>query len=205
MARFLSEIGKKLSRIFWGRIVVKTGELRRSRLPDVMAHTRKIEICSMRPESRVKAAFFCEWKRTPVSAAGSLLCRKKPCLLKVFDVKPGELLGKCAVQKDPLDFRTRANARSAVHKMKRVPATRKNRLPYLKKYPKFEKASLLALYSPLYREKIVKSALDKASGNLLFWYDIDRVKVGERNHLLLLRVFGGEEPLKWVWLPVDKK
>ena len=90
MARFLSEIGKKLSRIFWGRIVVKTGELRRSRLPDVMAHTRKIEICSMRPESRVKAAFFCEWKRTPVSAAGSLLCRKKPCFLKVFDVKPGE-------------------------------------------------------------------------------------------------------------------
>ena len=51
----------------------------------------------------------------------------------------------------------------------------------------------------------MKSALDKASGNLLFWYDNKRVKAGEKSHLLLLRVFGAEEPLKWLWLPADKK
>jgi hypothetical protein len=68
-----------------------------------------------------------------------------------------------------------------------------------------ERATLLALYSPIYQENVTKSALDKSSGNLLFWYDNKRVKMGEKYHLLLLRVFGGEEPLKWVWLPADKK
>jgi hypothetical protein len=78
-------------------------------------------------------------------------------------------------------------------------------LNFLKKQPKFEHATLLAIYSPIFQEKVAKSALDKASGNLLFWYDSERVKSGGKYHLLLLRVFGGAEPLKWVWVPVDKK
>jgi hypothetical protein len=31
--------------------------------------------------------------------------------------------------------------------------------------------------------KAAKSALDKASGNLLFWYDNKRVKAGRKSHL----------------------
>jgi hypothetical protein len=89
--------------------------------------------------------------------------------------------------------------------MKRLPLVLKNRINFLKKQMKFEKATMLALFYPVYQEKVTKSALDKGSGNLFIWYDNDRVKSGEKYHLLLLRVFGGEEPLKWVWLPAEKK
>jgi hypothetical protein len=52
---------------------------------------------------------------------------------------------------------------------------------------------------------MTKSALDKSGGNLLFWYDNKRVSVGEKSHLLSLRGFGEREPLKWLWLPADRK
>jgi hypothetical protein len=103
------------------------------------------------------------------------------------------------------NLKRRAAARNAIRRIRKQPFILKNRINFLKKQLKFEKATLLALFYPVYQEKVTKSALDKGSGNLFIWYDNDRVKSGEKYHLLLLRVFGGEEPLKWVWLPAEKR
>lgn len=200
-----SDIGRKLSRLFLGRIVVReVGELHRDEPPEVMTHFRDISTIPLRKVPRVGAASFVKWKQTKAISAGSMLGVQLARNFRVNKVPLGGLSG-AKVLRYKLRIEKRAAAKSGMWKMKMLPQIRRNRLNYLKKHPKFEKASLLALYSPLFHGKVKKSALDKSSGNLLLWYDNDRVKLGDKCHLLLLRVFGGEEPLKWVWLPADKK
>jgi hypothetical protein len=206
MPRILSEIGRKLSRLFLGRIVVRSLEddLHRAEPSTIKTHFRTVEINPMRVEPRVRSALFVKWRNTRAVSAGSLIggvalknFKVRHIRLRVFNKKP--------VYRCRLNIKERTVAKKGMRRITRTPITRRNRLNFLKTPPKFERASLLAIYSPIFQEKVAKSALDKASGNLLFWYDIERVKAGERHHLLLLRVFGGEEPLKWVWLPASKK
>jgi hypothetical protein len=206
MSRILSEIGRKLSRLFLGRIVVRSLEdaLHRAEPSTIETHFRTVEINPMRAEPRVSAALFVKWRNTKAVSAGSLIggvalknFKVRSVRLRVFDKKP--------VYRCRLNIKKRSAVKKGMGRIMRTPITRRNRLNFLKTPPKFERASLLAIYSPIFQGKVAKSALDKASGNLLFWYDIERVKAGERHHLLLLRVFGGEEPLKWVWLPESKK
>jgi hypothetical protein len=213
MPRILSEIARKLSRLFLGCIVVRTfDDLRRTVPTCVFTHTRTLSVVPMRPEPRVNAALFVKWRHTRTVKAGSLLGANLAETLKVrrvpLDVfeKSGKSAqkGHSAVRQYKLTIKRRAEAKRGLGRIKRFPITRRNRLNFLKTPPKFEKATLLALYSPIFQEKVVRSALDKTSGNLLFWYDNDRVKLGDRYHLLLLRVFGGEVPLKWVWVPANK-
>jgi hypothetical protein len=205
MAHILSEIGKKLSRIFWGRIVVSSLEgMHREASITIMTHFHGVKISPMRTEPRVQSALFFKWKTTKAASAGNLLGGQ---LLKKFKVHSVSLpiVKKKSVYRCKLNLKARVAVKRAMKKITRMPITSRNRLSFVKSLPKFEKASVLALYSPIFEGKVIKSALDKASGNLLFWYDNDRPKAGERHHLLLLRVFGGNEPLKWIWLPANKK
>jgi len=202
MSRVIEEIRRKLSRVFLGRIVVRElGGLRRAERAKISTHHRRALVIPMRVEPRVNSALFVEWKNTAPKSAGSLM---SPQSLKVSHVAL-ETTKTPEIKRYRLNLKRRAAARQAMGRMVRTPLQRNNRINFLKKPPKMENATLLALYSPIYQEKVKKSVLDKSSGNLLFWYDNKRVKAGERYHLLLLRVFGGEEPLKWVWLPADKK
>jgi hypothetical protein len=169
-----------------------------------MTHFHNVEINPMRAEPRVRAALFVKWKGTRAVSAGNLLCGRLQENFKVRSVSLA-ISRKKNIRRHRLNIKERAAAKRAMGRIMKTPITRRNRLHFVKSLPKFERASALALYSPIFQEKVVKSALDKGSGNLLFWYDNDRPKTGERHHLLLLRVFGGEEPLKWVWLPVNKK
>ncbi len=205
MARFLSEIKRKLSRLFFGRIVVRRlGDLHRSEPTEIRTHFHDVGVRALRTVPRVGAALFVRWRTTTAVSAGSLLGESPFKNFKVHSVYPFGA-EECRVIRYKLNIRARASARAALGRMKKTPMTRRNRLNFLKAPPKFEKSSLLALFTPIYKEKVLKSALDKASGNLLFWYDYDRVKAGEKHHLLLLRVFGSEDPLRWVWLPANKK
>ncbi|MDR0649640.1 MAG: hypothetical protein LBF92_09950 [Synergistaceae bacterium] len=204
MADILSEIGRKLSRLFLGRIVVRgLGEMRRSEPVRIMTHSHEVRINPMRAEPRVRAALFVKWRSSRAVSAGSLLGSPQGKKSRVRSVRLA-ISRKKDVRRYRFNISDRAAARRGVKGIARIPATRQNRIHFVKSLPKFERASALALYSPIFQEKVVKSALDKGSGNLLFWYDNDRRRAGERFHLLLLRVFGGDEPLKWVWLPVNK-
>jgi hypothetical protein len=205
MPRLLDEIGKKLKRVFLGRIVVRGwGELRRETTCRTWTHFREVCVKPLRIEPRVKAALFAEWRNSRAKSAGSIL---GGYALKNFRVS-GFPLGashELYVKRYKFNIKNRARARHAMTRMNGLPSMRRNRINFIKKPPKMERSMLLAIYTPIFQEKVAKSALDKASGNLLFWYDNKRVKMGEKYHLLLLRVFGGEKPLKWVWLPADKK
>jgi hypothetical protein len=204
MALF-SEIAQKLSRIFLGRIVVRSlGDIHRAKPARVDTHFRRVEVKSLRTEPRVNAAMFVRWRKTRAKSVGSLFGGKSPKKLRMEGMSFGAAR-KLEVKRWKFNIKNRAAPRRAMALIHRTPSTRRNRAAYLKKPPKFERATMLALYSPIFQEKVMKSALDKASGNLLFWYDNKRVKVGEKSHLLLLRVYGAEEPLKWIWLPADRK
>jgi hypothetical protein len=204
MALF-SEIAQKLSRVFLGRIVVRSlGDIHRAEPARVDTHFRASEVKSLRTEPRVNAAMFVRWKKTRAKTAGSLFGDTFPKNFRTEGMRFGAAR-KLEVKRWKFNLKRRAAPRHAMPLIHRTPSTRRNRASYLKKPPKFERATLLALYSPIFQEKVAKSALDKASGNLLFWYDNKRIKMGEKSHLLLLRVFGAGEPLKWLWLPADKK
>ncbi|MDR2779775.1 MAG: hypothetical protein LBB28_01470 [Synergistaceae bacterium] len=205
MPSLLDEIGRKLKRVFLGRIVVRGwGELRRKTPCRTWTHFREVSVKPLRIEPRVKSALFVEWKNSRAKSAGSVLGGYAPKDFKVsgFTLGASRELG---VKQYKFNIKSRARARHAMARMNGVPSTRRNRILFLKKPPKMERSTLLAVFTPIFQEKVAKSALDKASGNLLFWYDNKRVKMGDKYHLLLLRVFGGEKPLKWVWLPADKK
>jgi hypothetical protein len=147
---------------------------------------------------------FVRWRSAGAKSAGSLLGGKAMKKLRTESVN-FHAARKLEIKRWKFNLKRRASPRHAMALIHRTPSTRRNRSAYLNLPPKFERATLLALYSPIFQEKVTKSALDKASGNLLFWYDNRRVKAGEKCHLLLLRVFGGGEPLKWLWLPADRK
>jgi hypothetical protein len=159
----------------------------------------------MRVEPRVGAAMFVKWSSVRIVGAGDLLGGQLQKNVKVHSARFSFVTKKKKVSRYKLNISARAGAKSAMMRIQRTPITRRNRINFLKSPPKFERSTLLALYSPIFQEKVAKSALDKASGNLLFWYDNERVKAGEKYHLLLLRVFEGEEPLKWLWLPAAKR
>ena len=205
MSRVIEEIRRKLSRIFLGRIIVRElSDLRRVSPLKIGTYIRSVEVMPMRVESSVNAALFVEWRKTAAKGADLVMNNKSSAKLGVSYVSLG-LPKAPEVKRYKLDLKRRASARHAMNQINRTPSQRNNRLNFLKNPPKIEHATLLALYSPIYQEKVLKSALDKSSGNLLFWYDDKRVKMGDKYHLLLLRVFEGKAPLKWVWLPADKK
>jgi hypothetical protein len=205
MPRLLDEIGKKLKRVFLGRIVVRGGsELRRETSCRAWTHFREVSVKPLRIEPHVRSALFVEWRKSRAKSAGSILGEYTQKNFKVsgFQLDAQRELG---VKRYKFNIKSRGRTRHAVTRMKDLPSMRHNRISFLKKPPKMEHSTLLAIYTPIFQEKVAKSTLDKASGNLLFWYDYKRVKMGEKYHLLLLRVFGGEQPLKWVWLSADKK
>ncbi|MDR1133161.1 MAG: hypothetical protein LBL05_03310 [Synergistaceae bacterium] len=202
---FFSDIAQKLSRIFLGRIIVRSlDDIRRAKPARIDTHFRAVEVKRLRTEPRVNAAMFVQWKSTRPRSAGSLFGGKIAKKLGTEGMSFGAAR-ELGVKRWKFNLKRRAAPHHAMGRIYRTPSTRRNRVSYLKKPPKFERATLLALYSPIFQEKVAKSALDKSSGNLLFWYDNKRVKSGEKSHLLLLRVFGGREPLKWLWLPADRK
>jgi hypothetical protein len=205
MPRFIDKIGRKLKRVFLGRIVVhELGALRRETPCLVSTHFRELGVKPLRIEPRVMSALFAEWGKSRAKSAGSVLGGHAVKNFKVsgFSLDASRELG---VKRCKFNIKARARARRAAALMNGLPSARRNRVSFIKNPPKMENSTLLAVYTPIFQEKVVKSALDKASGNLLFWYDNKRIKMGEKYHLLLLRVFGGEKPLKWLWLPADKK
>lgn len=203
----LKDIKNKLSRLFLGRIVIhEIGPLHRPQeeMPAVTTHFRSITTSPIRTTPRVGSALFVEWKHTKAKPAGSILGRDIRHDLKV---ESGDLSldFKVNVSKFRLRLPERCAAKNGMWRVKNMPQTRYNRINFLKKQPKFANSSLLALYTPIYQARVKSSSLDKQTGKLKVWYHQERIRLGEKSHLLLLRVFNAQEPLRWVWLPAEKK
>lgn len=201
----LENIGKKLSRLFLGRIKIHTvPDMKRSELPAVMTHFRGVDTHPIRTVPRVGAAMFAEWKKTKAITAGPVLGAHLEKNIKVggrsFSRKGAAVKGAKLIS-----FKG-GRVRNGTQMIKRLPHTRRNRISYIKDPPKFKMSSLLALYYPIYQSRVSKSSLDKKTGRLQFWYTESRAEPTGKSHLLLLRVFGSmSDPLRWVWLPADKR
>lgn len=203
----LKDIKQKLSRLFLGRIIIhELGPFHRSdeEMPQVLTHFRELKTEPIRSVPRVGSALFVQWRTSGAKTAGDILGRDIKNDLKVGHADL-HLDFKVTVSLFRLRLPERCKAREGMWKVKKMPQTRKNRITFLKKQPRFANSSLLALYSPLYQARVKSSSLDKKTGDLKVWYDADRIRLGERSHLLLLRVFNAQEPLRWVWLPAEKK
>ena len=213
MAQILADIAQKLSRLFLGRIRVRSLDPFHEREATVIhTHRRPLEIMRMRADPRVGSACFVAWKNQKARSAGSLLGKlgeiktKQISLalkrgnVKAIPLNPQE--GK--VKKISLKLQRAKRVRHGLMRIAYFPIYRKIRLNFIKNPPKIEKATILALFSPIFRDSVIKTVLDKSSGNLLVWYERKRVS-GEPQHLLLVRVFGAKEPLEWIWLPAAKK
>ncbi|MBP8784824.1 MAG: hypothetical protein KBH12_05020 [Synergistaceae bacterium] len=213
MAQILADIAQKLSRLFLGRIRVRSLDPFHEREATVIhTHRRPLEIMRMRADPRVGSACFVAWKNQKARSAGSLLgklgeikTKQISLALKGGNVKAiplNQQEGK--VKKISLKLQRAKRVRHGLMRIANFPIYRKNRLNFIKNPPKIEKATILALFSPIFRDSVIKTVLDKSSGNLLVWYERKRVS-GEPQHLLLVRVFGAKEPLEWIWLPAAKK
>lgn len=200
----LAGLGQKLKRLFLGRIIVHSiGRSDRAAPPKITTHARDLETFPVRTTPRVGAALFMQWKHTAPNTAGPVIGAD---LSHNLVVKGADLSVPDGVEVHRYDMRLNKKcvAKNGRRAIASIPHSRRNRVSFLKNPPRFAQSSLLAFYSPLYHDKVTKSALDKASGRLLFWYD-DKIALGAKSHLLLFRVFQGGEPLKWVWLDADKK
>lgn len=200
----LENISKKLSRLFLGRISVHgIPNLKRSEAPDVMTHFRSVETHPIRTVPRIGAAMFVEWKQTRAVSAGSVLGAHLEKNLKVEGKRFAHM--RVVVSGARMRF-LKSTVKNGLRMISKLPHTRRNRVTFIKDPPKFKMSSLLALYSPIYKSRVSKSSLDKRSGRLQFWYTEGRGEPAGKSHLLLVRVFGSmSEPLKWIWLPADKK
>ena len=132
MALF-SEIAQKLSRIFLGRIVVRSlGDIHRAKLARIDTHFRGVEVISLRAEPRVNAAMFVRWKNTRANTAGSLLGGKFPKNSRTEGMSFGAVR-KLEVKKLKFNLKRRAVPHHAMARIHRTPSTRRNRINYLKK------------------------------------------------------------------------
>lgn len=201
----LAALGDKLKRLFLGRIKVHDlAEGRRTEPPALLTHFRTVETHPIRSVPRVGAALFTQWKRSKAETAGAIL---RPDFAASFRAKsvPVSRFKAASLSSYKLKLTHRCSAKNGMWRIKHAPQLRRNRVNFIKDPPKFANSKLLALYSPIYQENVSKSSLDKSTGRLHLWYVAHSVRAGTRFHLLLFRVFGGGEPLRWVWLPADKK
>lgn len=201
MAQLLDSIAQKLSRLFLGRICVRRVELlREQKTTAISSHHRIIEVTPVRTQPRVDAARFIQWRDTKAKSAGSLLGKLGKIKVKkrVFRLKGGTM-GRVS-----LGFKRAGRVRNGLMKIANLPIYRKNRLNFIKNPPKIDRATILALFSPIIGDRVARTILDKSSGNLLVWYQKKRIG-GQPQQLLLVRVFGAKEPLQWIWLPSEKK
>ena len=200
MGKLLADTLQKLSRIFLGRVVVHGLNKEERAVVAVFKQEHPVAVHVVRSSTRVGAALFVDWKKKTVHTAGSMLGRVDHLQAKSVSLR----LKENEAHRFSLRLSKKKNYTNQLWRIKAFPQVRKNRLSFLKNQPKIAKGTILALFSPVIKEWVQRSILDKSTGSLLLWYKADKVKYSP-HHLLLVRVYGvQEQPLQWVWLPAVK-
>jgi hypothetical protein len=188
---------EKLARLFAGRVPVHSLRLPERHLP-VLSSRSDVPLHRLCLTPPIKAARFLAWKRLPArtTALGPLryeaACQGVPLMAGVSVSKAETLLTAAPSCHRILSSR-----------LVSLPQSRTNRLRYLAERWKPEGASVLALFSPIIKDSLLRSALDKQTGSLLCWMNPAPGK-GDPFFLLLLSKGGqgGQRTMEWVWLPL---
>jgi hypothetical protein len=192
MGESLDVLRKVLARLFRGRVEVRSEPLPPPRVVEIRKLREGVRVEPLRVPSRVIAAGFFEWGRMRPHVAGNLLGRDVSTPKKVVLVaREAKALGR--------RIRLAPRLREAKALAVRLPQTRRNRIAYLKEESRPKGASLLAVYSPIMRGQLRKSAIDKRSGDLLLWFDSKESRGERPSALALCRPRGAGAHLEWVW------
>ena len=199
-----------LSRLFMGRVSVKGGSFKTLRQADTKKLSRTISIYSLpgrKKEEVLSSSVFAssaECHSSRVARLGREGCPVHAGLGKV-DCGMVYILpcGFSAVVSGDFSPRKHIRVFAALDVILPMPQKRKNLVGYLRsRFPEGSKTGILALFSPVVRSCVRKTALDKSKGTLDVWMDSRKAGM-HPHHLLLIRV-PGETRLKWVWMEAGK-
>ncbi|MCX7828427.1 MAG: hypothetical protein N2315_04365 [Thermanaerothrix sp.] len=179
-----------LSRLFLGRVKVRSWAVARGCEVLSLRGGRDVRVRSMGLSPRVVEASFVKWGRMRVESPGRWLF--DPKAVRVFG---GLHVYEAAVKGVPLGLRGRVVG--GLERVAGLPQERSNRIRYCAL--EIKGASVMAVFYPIIRGLVKRSVLDKRSGRLLLWYR-DGPSRERSVRLLMVRVFGAEDPVRWIWL-----
>ncbi|QTX31638.1 hypothetical protein KAR29_09755 [Aminithiophilus ramosus] len=191
----LGALAEKLARLFVGRLPVRRLEVS-PREPVVTSSRRVPSIARLCLVPQVHGARCLDWGRLPVrtTAMGPLryevTCHGGPLLRQ--DVSPRRAFSVMEIACRRVDAR----------RLVSIPQERSNRIRFLGDRWKPEGASALALFSPIIKDSLFKSVLDKQTGSLLCWVNPSS-RAMEPFFLVLLRRRNEKgQSLEWLWFPL---
>jgi hypothetical protein len=193
-----SRLLETLRRLFMGRIAVRPFPVSLGRFPEIRNITRIPAVRGGIPGERVVISQCFRWRNKAVEAPRRIVFSEGASIGAIAfsplktDVRIVSLAGLSVT---PRNGRTLING---------LPHYRTNQLGFFREKPLFEGASVLALFTPIIKDGVVRSALDKGSGRLCVWMD-PRTNAERPFHLLLVRRLSGPPSISWVWLPVSRR
>lgn len=193
-----SNLLETLKRLFMGRISVRRFSVFPGRSPEVRKITRVPELHGGIPADRVVISQCFRWRNKIVNVPRRVVFAAVPEVRIVPVVSPRSEVR--VIRPSGLSVSVREGRALAAN----VPHGRTNHLSYFREKPVFENASVLALFTPIMKDGVLRSALDKRSGCLCVWMD-PRTKTEQPFHLLLVRRLSGPPSVSWVWLPVSRR
>ncbi|WP_281746129.1 hypothetical protein [Thermanaerovibrio acidaminovorans] len=191
-----------LGRIFLGRVRVRSGL--RSRMGRVLGGLphRELRVIRRALEARFISASFVRWRSVRVASASRWVLDPRSVRVSGgLSLPEGRVLGFRVREKEPWVGTVPLGRCPAVLEglglVASLPQERSNRIRYAPM--ELKGASAIALFYPIMRDIVKRSVLDKRSGRLLLWYH-GAQSGGKPARLLMVRVFGAEDPIRWVWL-----
>jgi hypothetical protein len=194
----LEEIGESLSRLFAGRVRVRSLPSRRAKiasLTPVRRDTINVERLDNRQNTPVMRSLAAEWRhiyprRMILALAGSVKIRSAP-----LGVRP-------PLVKGVLVFGIGPNVNDATERIKLLPQVRGNRVRYLKERPFVEGSGLIALFSPIIKDALLREVLERERGVLFVWYDVSSDAALPYMLALFRRLDASQGDIfSWRWLP----
>lgn len=192
----LSGVWEVLSRLFLGRVKVRSWRGGIVCQVLTLMDSRPVVVRRISLDPKVQEASFVRWSRLRAAGVGRWL----------FDPREVRVLGRLKSYRATvrgIPFGRGCSMRDAVGLARSLPQERSNRVRYCA--IQMKGAIVMAVFSPIMKELVKRSVLDKRSGRLLLWYH-EGDFLGRRGgtdkpaRLLMVRVFGADEPISWVWL-----
>jgi len=194
----LEEIRENLSRLFAGRIRVRSLPSRCAKvasLTPVRRDTINVERLDNRQNTPVMRSLAAEWRhihprRMNLALAGSVKIRSAP-----LEAHP-------PLTKGSLSFGISPTINDATERMKFLPQARGNRVRYLKERPFVEGSGLIALFSPIIKDALLREVLERERGVLFIWYDVSSDAALPYMLALFRRLDASQGDIfSWRWLP----
>lgn len=191
-----SSIKEGLKRFFWGKVLVsgfafplETG----ARPLAVCSSRREISVFPVRSAVRVAEARCAEWNGMKARGRVLDLFISPPKIeggpVGIGGSRPPQARGA-------LFSKARSTVRDGEALISRLPQVRRNMASSWS--DKTGQKNVIALFYPVIKEGVVKSALEKESGSLYVWYNPSCQ--GASHILCLVSDPGKRPPLSWKWL-----